>query len=52
MKKFKIYWYYFWGNLLGKVVFDFDLGCLYPLYNKWMTISADLDDEEYIWKIR
>ena len=46
----KSYWYYLWGDVIGKVMLRFDFGCLYGLYHKWMSRSVDLDKEYKIWK--
>ena len=50
MKIILIYWYYFWGNLISKPMYKFDLGCLYKYYNNWMTKSGDYDTEFKLWR--
>lgn len=50
-KKFLIVWYYFWGDLISRLMYWLDLGFAYPLYNKWMCKSADMDINNWWWEI-
>lgn len=45
-----IHWYYFWGNLISKIMDYGILGYLYPLYNRWMCKSSEYDIEHILWK--
>lgn len=45
-----MYWYYFWGNLISKIM-DFGfLGHLYHFYNRWMFKSSEYDIQHKLWK--
>jgi len=47
---FLIYWYYFWGVAVSKIMGYGILGHLYPLYNRWMIKSSEYDINNELWE--
>ena len=43
-------WYFFWGNLVSKIMHYGILAYLYPLYNRWMIKSVRYDMSNEFWK--
>lgn len=50
MKQFLARWYFFWGDAVSRIMHYGILGCLYPLYNKWMGKSSRFDVNCKIWQ--
>lgn len=50
VKKVLTYWYYFWGNLVSKIMLYTDSGFLYKYYNSWMIKSSEYDVKNWLWK--
>jgi hypothetical protein len=50
VRNFLIHWYYFWGNLISKIMNYGVLGHLYPIYNRWMVKSSEYDINNELWK--
>lgn len=49
-RKFKARLYYYLGHYISIPMAKWDLGFLYPVYNKLMIMSSDLDYENALWQ--
>ena len=48
--KFLIKWYYFFGDLVSRILNYVDSTFLAERYQRWMGKSSDYDTEDWFWK--